>query len=79
MKGAPDVHVCKGLIAVRWGERAGSRLHVLLSCLAFVTGNWRRKRRSCFGRNDFLSPFSGNGACHSMSCWTEDHKRFMHF
>lgn len=43
------------------------------------SSNWRRKRRSCFGGNDFLSPFSGNAACHSMSCWTEDHKRFMHF
>lgn len=39
----------------------------------------RLKRRSGFGRNDFLSPFPGNAARHFMSYWTEDHKRLMHF
>lgn len=37
------------------------------------------KGRSCFVRNDFLSPFLNYAACLFVRCLTEEHKSFMHF
>lgn len=61
-------------------DRAMAFLHILPSSgwhSSSVIGYL--KGRSCFVRNDFLSPLPNYAACQFVRYLTEEHKSFIHF